>query len=310
MESKRASQARRPDQKHGRDGKGFLGCLIFSQAKTLFFLLCCVCATVGAADRSLSSRGPDAAPGELLVGMEGGSSLGASKIDCIAKLSIPCARLFGSSDVGRGGTGESGAMQRFPVGSRCGWRPLRLIRYKSSQLMFHHPTVQTRALRPLPPPSDTGRDLNPVISKIPTAVETAPSFSACISMAPRGLPSAVAHTLFGGDWGRGRGGTSGYSSARVGLNMPAMHTNTRRSACKLPVFCYPRPLAKGDSQEAGSLHGRITWAGTRAQARCHHPGLGSSRSRPDTHCTDCTMNSRSVRRFSLSSASCCPAEPS
>lgn len=26
------SKGRRPDQKHGRDGKGFLGCLIFSQA--------------------------------------------------------------------------------------------------------------------------------------------------------------------------------------------------------------------------------------------------------------------------------------
>lgn len=32
---KKASQARRPDQKHGRDGKGFLGCLIFSHAKPL-----------------------------------------------------------------------------------------------------------------------------------------------------------------------------------------------------------------------------------------------------------------------------------
>lgn len=28
-------QGRRPDQKHGRDGKGFLGCLIFSHAKPL-----------------------------------------------------------------------------------------------------------------------------------------------------------------------------------------------------------------------------------------------------------------------------------
>lgn len=33
------------------------------------------------------------------------------------------------------------------AGSRCGWRPLRLIRYKPSQLWFHHPTVQTTRAR-------------------------------------------------------------------------------------------------------------------------------------------------------------------
>lgn len=47
MGLERAFQARRPDQKHGRDGKGFLGCLIFSHAKPLPLglplLACCYC---------------------------------------------------------------------------------------------------------------------------------------------------------------------------------------------------------------------------------------------------------------------------
>lgn len=52
MGSKRPFQARRPDQKHGRDGKGFLGCLIFSHAKPLFLGLLLLAAAAAAAGRS------------------------------------------------------------------------------------------------------------------------------------------------------------------------------------------------------------------------------------------------------------------
>lgn len=74
-----------------------------------------------------------------------GSSTSPSKIDCIAKLSIPCCP-FGLARGKKGGGYRRGqATRRRSLASRrCGWRPLRLIRYKPSQLMFHHPTVQTR----------------------------------------------------------------------------------------------------------------------------------------------------------------------
>lgn len=52
MGSKRPFQARRPDQKHGRDGKGFLGCLIFSHAKPLLLGLLLAAAAAAAAGRS------------------------------------------------------------------------------------------------------------------------------------------------------------------------------------------------------------------------------------------------------------------
>lgn len=69
----KAFQGRRPDQKHGRDGKGFLGCLIFSHAKPL--LLAAAAAVVQAS--------PDAAPW---------GSAGIISLPCLA----PQARLTAS----------------------------------------------------------------------------------------------------------------------------------------------------------------------------------------------------------------------
>lgn len=121
----KAPQARRRDQKHGRDGKGFLGCLIFSHAKPLHLsgpaALSCVLMRLPEPLRGLIHL-----PQARLTASPSFPSRVHRLVWLEKKGEVPW-RLPGSS----------------LACSRCGWRPLRLIRYKPSQLMFHHPTVQT-----------------------------------------------------------------------------------------------------------------------------------------------------------------------
>lgn len=208
-----------------------------------------------------------------------------------------------------------GPTQAFPwraAAVACG--PLRLIRYKPSQLTFHHShrPNQTRPCRPLLPSDACAQD--PAISRVPAAVETRPSFF-CLHCTPS-LPST--HTLFGGelvdgDWGRGRRGegrnTVGVSSLlfiECNYIVPTC-TQTRMSIqpsnCRL--FCrtlsLSRPLLRGCS--GGRLPSRPEYVGVCWGIGDRHVIIPAGQSdvlhNPDTHCRTvpcCSLSPSGVSR--------------
>lgn len=189
------------------------------------------------------------------------------------------------------GTGGGQAPRRRSLASsRCGWRPLRLIRCKPSQFMFHHPTVQTRGpCRPLP--SDAGP--HPTISRVPAAVETGPSFSCLHCTTHRHswytIRCGSLHTLFGGELETlGAGPThtfSGYppSTSSLGATRTQTHVDPTLH-CRL--FCHLlgpllRRYSGGPAAFEAGMRGRVL---EHRRQTCHHPGWAVRGRHPDTHC--------------------------
>ena len=196
-----------------------------------------------------------------------GSSTTSSKIDCIAKLSIPCARLVWLLFQGKGRAGHRIRRKECSRGRRKvhrlhaavpQWQPLWLAALEADQVQAvtthvspcHHPNQPP--CRPLP--SDAGP--NPPFSRVPAAVETPPraflpALHTVILDTPHttsGSSSVCLHTLFGGDtgpaWrpGAGQGNTSGYPPPQS-LVLARRHNTTHTSVdptvhCRL--FCHVR----------------------------------------------------------------------